>query len=179
MSKRSFPLAQSYRLLEPGPVVLLTTTSRNGRDDVMAQSWHTMLEFEPPLVGMVVSNRNYSFRALEATRECVINIPTVRLARQVVGCGNASGRDVDKFERFRLTRVPASEVTPPLIDQCYASLECRVKDTRMVPSYGLFVVEVVKAWVDRSLDNPHTLHHRGKGIFAVTGRTIELPSQMK
>ena len=69
----------------------------------MAMSWQTMLEFEPPLVGCVVSGRNFSFAALKATRECVINIPTVELAATVVGGGNYSGRDTDKFTRFGLT----------------------------------------------------------------------------
>lgn len=63
MPKRSFPLSKVYRLLEPGPVVLVTTASK-GRVNIMAMSWHTMLEFEPPLVGCVISNRNYSFMAL-------------------------------------------------------------------------------------------------------------------
>jgi hypothetical protein len=44
MAKRSFPLAKAYTLLEPGPVVLLTTAS-GGQTDVMVQSWHLMLEF--------------------------------------------------------------------------------------------------------------------------------------
>ena len=178
MSKRSLPLGRVYRLLEPGPVVLMTTRLK-GHDNVMTQSWHTMFEFEPPLVGLIVSNRNHSFAALDSTRECVLNIPTAKLARQVVGCGNTSGRRVDKFERFGLTRVPAAAVDPPLIAECYANLECRVEDARMVRKYGLFVVKVVKAWVDPSLRNPHTLHHRGMGVFAITGRTIELPSKAK
>ena len=93
MKKTTFPLSQVYRLLEPGPVVLLTT-ARKGRANIMTMSWHTMMEFEPPLVGCVISNRNYSFESLKATRECVINIPTVELAEKVVGCGNTSGRRV-------------------------------------------------------------------------------------
>ncbi len=92
-------MARAYELLEPGPVVLLAT-SRDGRANVMTQSWHTMLDFEPPLVGLVVSDRNYSFEALKKTKQCTINIPTAKLARQVVGCGNTSGRSVDKFARF-------------------------------------------------------------------------------
>nr|WP_296446117.1 hypothetical protein [Rhodoferax sp. UBA5149] len=31
-------------------------------------SWHTMMEFEPPLVGCVVSGHDFSFTALKATR---------------------------------------------------------------------------------------------------------------
>jgi ABC-type multidrug transport system fused ATPase/permease subunit len=56
--KTIFPLSEVYRLLEPGPVVLLTTT-RAGRPNVMPMSWHLMMEFTPPLVGCVVSNGNY------------------------------------------------------------------------------------------------------------------------
>jgi len=81
MAKKSFPLSKVYRLLEPGPVVLVTT-ARNGKANIMTMSWQTMLEFEPPLVGCVISNRNYSFDSLTATKECVINIPTVELAKK-------------------------------------------------------------------------------------------------
>ena len=178
MEKRSHPLARVYRLLEPGPVVLLTT-SRNGRANVMTQSWHTMLEFEPPLVGLVISNRNDSFNALRATKECVINIPTAKLAKAVVGCGNTSGRKVDKFARFHLTPVAASLVAPPLIDECYANLECRVVDVRLVEEYCFFIVRVVKAWIDPTQESPKTLHHRGKGVFMVAGKTVKLASGAK
>lgn len=178
MAKKSFPLAKAYTLLEPGPVVLLTTAS-GGQTDVMAQSWHLMLEFEPPLVGCVISPRNHTFGLLKASRECVINIPSVEIAERVVACGNASGRTVDKFERFGLTPVPAKLVGAPLIEQCFASLECRLVDTRMVNRYGLFVLEVVKAWVDPARQDTRTLHHRGRGHFMVAGETIQLPSKMK
>jgi len=141
MAKRSFPLAKAYTLLEPGPVVLLTTAS-GGQTDVMVQSWHLMLEFEPP-------------------------------------CGNSSGRNVDKFERFGLTPVPAKVVGAPLIQECFASLECRVVDTGMVAKYGLFVLEVVKAWMDPAHKEARTLHHRGRGRFMVAGETIQLKSKMK
>jgi flavin reductase (DIM6/NTAB) family NADH-FMN oxidoreductase RutF len=102
MARRSLPLSKVYSLLEPGPVVLLTT-ARRGRPNIMTMSWHTMIEFEPPLVGCVISDRNYTFDILKATKECVINIPTVELARKVVGCGNTSGANTDKFATFHLT----------------------------------------------------------------------------
>lgn len=178
MVKRSFPLSEVYRLLEPGPVVLLTT-ARKGRANIMTQSWHTMIDFEPPIVGCVVSNRNFTFNVLKATKECVINIPTVELAVKVVGCGNTSGRDVDKFKSFQLTPAAASQVKVPLIHECYANLECRVVDTRMVTKYCLFVLEVLRAWIDPSRKRPRTIHHLGRGVFMVAGKTIKLPSKMK
>ena len=176
--KKSLPLSKVYRLLEPGPVVLVTTAAE-GRANIMTMSWHTMLEFEPPLVGCVISNRNFSFDTLRATGECVINIPTVELAKQVVDCGNTSGRTVDKFKTSGLTAAAARHVKPPLIDECYANLECTVADGKMVDTYCFFVLEVVKAWVDQAQKQPRTMHHRGQGEFVIAGETIRLPSKMK
>jgi len=178
MAKRAYPLSKVYGLLEPGPVLLLTTAHK-GQANVMAMSWHTMMEFEPPLVGCVVSGRDFSFAALKATRQCVLNIPTAELATQVVGCGNTSGRRVDKFERFGLTPLPAKAVSAPLVAECYANLECRVADTRLVNRYNFFVLEVLEAWVDPTCKAPRTLHHRGRGVFTVAGETIRLRSKAK
>jgi flavin reductase (DIM6/NTAB) family NADH-FMN oxidoreductase RutF len=157
----------------------LVTTAHQGRANVMTLSWLTMMDFEPPLLGLVMSDRNYSFDALKATKQCVINVPTVELAKQVVGVGNCSGRRIDKFAKFGLTPRAAKVVAPPLIDECYANLECRVTDARMVKKYCFFVLEVVKAWIDPARKHPRTLHHLGNGRFIVDGKIITLPSRMK
>ncbi|HEY5995188.1 MAG TPA: flavin reductase family protein [Gallionellaceae bacterium] len=178
MKKKSFPLPDVYRLLEPGPVVMVTTASKQGKANIMTMSWFTMMEFTPPLVGCVISGRNHSFDALTATRECVLNIPDAQLAKQVVGVGNCHGTRVDKFRKFKLTPMPAAEVKPPLIAECYANLECRVHDARLVNKYNFFVLEVVKAWIDPAVKSPRTLHHEGRGVFRVSGETIRLRSKM-
>ncbi len=174
---RNLPLSKVYQLLEPGPVVLLTT-SHKGRANVMAMSWHMMVEFTPPLVACIVSSADYSFAALRSTKECVIAIPSRKLARKVVGIGNCSGRDVDKFKRFSLTAAPAKQVAAPLVAECFANLECKVVNARLVNEYNLFVLEVVKASVDAAQKNPKTIHHHGYGEFIVDGRKIKLKSQM-
>jgi flavin reductase (DIM6/NTAB) family NADH-FMN oxidoreductase RutF len=130
-------------------------------------------------VACVIGNGNYTFDTLKATRECVINIPTVELAKQAVGCGNTSGRRLDKFKKFGLTAAEASTVKAPLIGECYASLECKVVDSSMANKYLLFILEVKKAWIDPSRRNPRTLHHRGRGVFMVAGKTMRLPSKAK
>jgi flavin reductase (DIM6/NTAB) family NADH-FMN oxidoreductase RutF len=111
---KEFPLSKVYQLLEPGPVVLLTTAHK-GASNVMTMSWHTMLDFEPPLVACVVSEGDMSFAAVRATRQCVIAIPSVELAEKVVKIGNCSGREADKFEAFGLTELKGKYVAAPLI----------------------------------------------------------------
>jgi flavin reductase (DIM6/NTAB) family NADH-FMN oxidoreductase RutF len=113
---------------------------------------------------------------LRATGDCVINVPTVELAKKVVSCGNTSGQSVDKFKTFGLTPVAASVVEAPLIAECYANLECKVIDRKLVTQYNFFILEVVKAWIDPRRKRPRTIHHQGEGVFMVAGRTIQLPS---
>jgi flavin reductase (DIM6/NTAB) family NADH-FMN oxidoreductase RutF len=175
---KDLSLSKVYQLLEPGPVVLLTTACK-GRANVMTMSWHMMVEFEPPLIACVVSSADYSFAALRATKECVIAIPALELAPKVVKVGNCSGRVVDKFERFGLTPAPAERVAPPLVAECFANLECKVADARLVNKYNLFILEVLKAWTDPAQKNPKTIHHHGYGRFAVDGVTIKLKSRMR
>jgi flavin reductase (DIM6/NTAB) family NADH-FMN oxidoreductase RutF len=174
---KELDLSSVYQLLEPGPVVFLTTSAK-GRSNVMTMSWHMMVEFTPPLVACVVSNGDYSFAALRATKQCVIAIPGVELAPQVVAVGNCSGRDIDKFAVHGLTALPAQQVAAPLVAECFANLECRVVDTRMVNKYNMFVLEVVQAWIDPKQKNPKTIHHHGFGNFVVDGETIKLKSKM-
>ena len=175
---KELPLSKVYQLLEPGPVALLAT-ARRGRANVMTMSWHMMIEFEPPQLACVVSNANYSFAALRATGQCVIAIPARKLAAKVVKVGNSSGRDLDKFTAFGLTQMPAARVAPPLIAECFANLECKVTDRRLVNTYNLFILEVLKAWIDPAQKNPKTIHHRGYGTFVVDGPTIKLKSRMR
>lgn len=170
-------LSKVYRLLEPGPVVLLTTASK-GRANIMTMSWHMMVEFEPPLIACVVSNADYSFAALRATKECVIAIPARQLAPKVVKIGNCSGRDVDKFKKFGLTPLSAKCVAAPLVAECFSNLECKVVDTLLVHKYNLFVLEVLKAWTDPKQKKPKTIHHQGYGVFVIDGASMKLKSRM-
>lgn len=174
---KELPLAEVYKLIEPGPVVLLTTAAR-GRANVMAMSWHMMVEFTPPLIACIVSSADFSFRALRTTKECVIAIPAVALAEKVVAVGNCSGEEVDKFSAVGLTPVPAALVQAPLVAECFANLECRVVETRLVNRFNLFVLEVVKAWRDPAQKAPRTIHHRGYGTFSVDGEELKIASRM-
>ncbi len=181
---RNLPLAKVYQKLEPGPVVLLTTArvGRGGRThkvpaiNVMTMSWHMMVEFEPPLIACVVADGDYSHAALRKTGECVIAIPGADLAEKVVGIGNCSGREVDKFARFGLTARPASSVAAPLIAECGVNIECRVVDKKLATRYNLFVLEAVKAWIDPALAQEKTLHHCGFGRFVLDGEVLQLAS---
>ena len=172
---RSLDLGKVYQKLEPGPVVLVTTAD-GGRFNVMTMSWHMMVEFNPPLIACVVSEANFSHRALAKSGECVIAIPPAELAETVVAIGNCSGRSVDKFARFGLQALPGRMVSAPRIAQCVVNIECKVVDRRMAARYNLFVLEAVKAWIEPRRARAKTLHHCGYGRFLLDGEELRLRS---
>src|SRR5258708_10075197 len=90
------PAWQIRRYLEPGPIVLVSSAWK-GKTDIMAMGWHTVMEFTPSLVGCVIAGGNYSFDLIRKSRECVINLPTLRLLDEVVRIGNCSSATIDKF----------------------------------------------------------------------------------
>jgi flavin reductase (DIM6/NTAB) family NADH-FMN oxidoreductase RutF len=167
--RSDFPVSQARRYLEPGPIVLVSSRWKD-ESNIMTLGWHTILEFTPSLVGCMISGGNHSFNMIRNSRECVINVPTTALTDTVVGIGNISGAEIDKFAAFGLTAAEAHKVGAPLIDECHASFECRLYDDALVDKYNFFIFEVVKAHVAASPKHPETLHYTGDGVFMVSGK---------
>lgn len=171
MRKEDFPLERVRQFLEPGPVVLVSSRWRD-QADIMTMGWHMVVDFSPSLVACIIAPGNHTHDLVRHSRECVINLPTFDLIDTVVGIGNTSGSEIDKFAHFGLTARNGAIVGAPLIDECHANFECRLHDDKLVERYGLFVWEVVKAHVAPSPKMPETIHYRGDGQFMVSGRQV-------
>lgn len=169
--KIDLPVSQIRRYLEPGPIVLVTSALGKARN-IMTLGWHTVMEFTPSLVGCVIAAGNHSFGLVRRSGECVINLPTTALLDQVVGIGNSSGAEIDKFAAFTLTPEKAQRVRAPLIRECYASFECKLVDGTLIDKYNFFIFEIVKAHVASSPRHPKTLHYTGDGVFMVAGKIV-------
>lgn len=167
--KRELPVDQARRFLEPGPVLLLCTQWK-GERAIMTLGWHMMLGYD--LVGSYIWDANHSHALARRSRECTLNLPTADLLDAVVGIGNCSSREVDKFERFGLTPTRSREVQAPSIGQCHASFECRLHESRITRDYPLFVWRVLRARTARTPALPRTGHYRGQGRFMVSGREV-------
>ncbi len=169
--------SKAYRLLESGPVVLLTTMGRD-RPNIMTIGFHMVVQHDPPLIACVVGPWDYSYKALKRSGECVIAIPGADLARKVVDIGNCSGAEVDKFRVFRLTAVAARKVNAPRIAECLANLECKVANTTLVRSHNLFVLDVIAIALNTTRTERRTMHHNGDGTFTLDGRKLDLRDRM-
>ncbi len=172
---KKLPLNMAFTLLEPGPVVLITTHDGR-RPNVMTISWTMVVDFTP-VFAITTGPWNTSYAALRRHRECVIAIPAADLIDQVVGIGTCSGTDTDKFERFGLTAQPGQQVRAPLIKECLANIECRVVD--IVRKHNIVVLEGVAAWMDTTRRERRMLHAVGDGTFIADGRRFDRRKAMR
>lgn len=182
-----YPPTKVYRLIEPGPVLLVTTGSlKDGTHNVMTMGFHMVLQHEgPPLLGISLGPWDASFALLEKYRECVLAVPDVALAATVVDIGNCSADDEaeGKWARFGLEALPARKVKAPLVGgpDIIANIECVVEDSTMVGKYAMWVLRPVKAWVNtekRPGEGGRMFHHRGDGTFVVDGEVLDLKAHM-
>ena len=177
-------LSQAYRLLNHGPVTLVSS-AHEGKQNVMAAAWAMPLDFDPPKVAVVIDANTYTRQLIDASGEFALNIPCRAIADKVLKAGSASGKDVDKFAHVGLGSFPAQVIGAPLVEGCVAWLECRVlprPDNQQ--RHDLFLAEVVAAQANGQVfkdgrwqfaeDDLRTLHYFGGGSFALTGETIEV-----
>jgi len=177
-TKKDFPVSKIRRFLEPGPIVLVSSAWK-GKTNIMTMGWHMVMGFEPSLIGCYIWDQNHSYSLIRKSRECVINLPTSDLIDAVIGIGNCHGPEVDKFQEFGLTPGKAKYVDAPLISECYANFECKLKDGSQVDRMGLFIFECVRACVAATPRYPTTVHYRGDGVFMVSGRNTSYKQRFR
>jgi flavin reductase (DIM6/NTAB) family NADH-FMN oxidoreductase RutF len=182
-----YPTSKVYRLIEPGPVLLVTTGSlADSTHNVMTIGFHMVMQHEsPPLIGISLGPWDASFAALKKHRECVLAVPSVEMAGVVVDIGNCSADDGEKskWERFKLDALPAGKIKAPLVGgpDIIANIECVVEDTKMVSKYSMWVLKPVKAWINpekKPGEGGKMFHHRGDGTFVVDGKILDLKDRM-
>jgi flavin reductase (DIM6/NTAB) family NADH-FMN oxidoreductase RutF len=179
-------LDKAYRLLNHGPVVLVSSAHGKARN-VMAAAWSMPIDFLPPKVAVVVDSRSFSRELIEASGEFAINIPCRNQIEAVLKAGTASGRDTDKFAHTGFGAFAGECIAAPLIEGCAGWLECRViPEPNNEKRYDLFIGEVIAAQADdrvfrdghwdMSNDDLRTLHYLSGGTFFATGDAITIAS---
>lgn len=175
MAMKSYPLEKAFTFIEPGPVVLVTTYN-NDSYNIMTLTWHMVLDFTPR-IALATGPWNYSFDALLKNKECVLAIPTVELAEKTVCIGDCSGKNIDKFQKFGLTALPAKATKAPLIAECLACIECKVTD--YLEAQNFFVLQGIHAWYDDEHKEQRRFHANGDGTFVTDGQTLDLRQFME
>lgn len=137
-------------LLNPEPPVLVSCGSMEAAN-LITIGWTGTICTQPSMVSISVRPERYSYQLIKDSGEFVINLPTRKLVRTVDWCGVKSGRDYDKFAEMKLTPLPASTVSCPILAESPVNLECRVTQVIPLGSHDLFLAKVTAVDVDEAL----------------------------
>lgn len=140
-------------MLVPNPVVLVSCGGGKSdyRANVFTVAWAGIVNTEPAMVSISVRPERFSHEIISETREFVINVPTVRMAKIVDWCGMKSGRDVDKFAEMKLTALPSEHLGCPIVADCPLNIECKVAKVIPLGSHDLILAKIVGVQVSDSI----------------------------
>lgn len=171
----------AVRLLQPGPVGLLTSQHR-ADTNVMTVAWMMALSLDPPRIAVALHPDRLSHEYVSRSEFFALNIPTMDLLAAVHRCGIESGRDGDKFVASRLTPIDANELDLPLVEECVAHIECGVVERASFGDHDLFIGEPLavaaldEAFKERWLvdgDAGQLIHHLRADYYAGLSKSYQ------
>jgi len=184
--KTHVPLERSLYFLHPYNATLVTCKSKDGKTNVMAIAWIMPVNVNPPKVGMSIRPERHSHDVILETKEFVVNIPTFDMAEKVLFCGRTSGKARNKFREVQLTPKKARKVSPPIIKECVAHLECKLKRAIKTGDHTLMIGQVIAAYALKSIFKEvydmtkfHPCLHVGKNFFTTSRKRAVEPKLTK
>lgn len=135
-------------MLNPVPAVMVSVSDGNGKNNIITVAWAGTICTNPPMLSISIRPERYSYEMIKSTKEFVVNLTTKDLVRACDYCGVTSGRDVDKFEKMKLTPIKLPNVSVPGIKESPVNIECRVKKIEELGSHTMFIADVVGVTVD-------------------------------
>ena len=132
--------------------VYLVSCEHSGKKNIISVGMFAYFSGKPTLVGVGIGPSRFSYGLIQKSRAYVVNIVDDKLVEAVKICGENSGRDVDKFELAKLTAVPASRVSAPLIEESPLSIECKVVQVIEVGDHVWFIGEVLAIHIREGYD---------------------------
>lgn len=185
MSRETLVQRDALRIIGSGPVVFLTTMLK-GQPNAMTVGWLMPLSLDPVLIGVAVRPSRLSHEFISKSEQFGISVPTMDLLSALHGCGEASGRDDDKFQRFGLTPEDPVDIDAPRIGECVAHIECGVIQRMSLGDHDLFVGHVLNVSAETSAfretwipeDGVQIVHHLGGERYAGMGAAYRATSPL-
>lgn len=174
---QSLDLALATRMLNPMPLLLLSTRSMQ-KANLMPLSRYCVVSQYPPRVAISIAPSRYSRRLIEQSGDFILSVPDVTMLEEVHFCGLYSGRSMDKFRVRELPTTRARMTSPLLVTSCVGHLECELVQRMRFGDHWTYVAEVVCALVDGEYwenhwrPDAHLLWHVGGDRYLVGERLI-------
>lgn len=138
-------------ILNPVPVVLITSRNKEGKDNVFTVAWIGTVCTKPPMLSISIRPERLSYEYIKESMEFTVNLPSKNLVKKVDFCGVRSGRVIDKIKEMNFSMKEGEKVSSPYIDDCPISVECQVKQIIPLGTHDVFIAEVVSSHVNEDL----------------------------
>jgi flavin reductase (DIM6/NTAB) family NADH-FMN oxidoreductase RutF len=124
-------------------VAVIVTTSARGRDVAMTAAWHSSVSSKPPLYGIAIAPKRFTYQLITESREFGVNFIPSGKASLAAAIGGTSGQQMDKFERFNIKKERPLKTTAPILKDAYATYECKLADSKPYGDHIWVVGEIV------------------------------------
>ena len=124
-------------------VAVIVTASARGRDNAMTAAWHSSISLKPPLYGVAITTKRFTYQLINESQEFGINFISLEKASLAAAIGGTSGKQLDKFERLNIEKEKPLKTIAPILKDAYASYECKLMDTKPYGDHLWVVGEIV------------------------------------
>jgi flavin reductase (DIM6/NTAB) family NADH-FMN oxidoreductase RutF len=160
-------------------VAVIVTASARGREDAMTAAWHSSISFKPPLYGIAISPKRFTYQLITESREFGVNFIPFKKASLAAAVGGTLGQEMNKFERFRIKKEKPLKTAAPILKDAYAAYECKLVDGKPYGDHIWIVGEIVavhfleEAFTETEildLDKVKPLLYLGSDFYASTDK---------
>jgi len=124
-------------------VATIVTAQAKGKENAMAVAWHAPVSLKPPLYGVSISPKRFTYQLIADSKEFGINFLPFEAAELVASVGGSKGSEIDKFQRFNIAKNKPVRTAVPILEAAYAAYECRLVDDRGYGDHRWLVGEIV------------------------------------
>lgn len=137
-------------LLAPVPAVLVSCGTVE-KPAALTIAWTGIVSSDPPRTYISVRPERNSHEIIKQSGAFCINMMPSSTVRSLDYCGIKSGKNEDKLEKRKLTALPCTKISAPMIAQSKIALECRVIDIQPQGSHDMFLAEILAVNVEEDL----------------------------
>ncbi len=132
-------------------LAVIVTSHAQGRDNAMAVAWFSSISQKPPLIGISIAPKRFTYDLILDAKEFGINFISLEKAELIAATGGCPGREVDKFERFNLEKEQPLLTSVPIMKDAYVAYECTLHSNHTIGDHEWFVGEVVATHYDEEV----------------------------
>ena len=138
-------------MIYPTPVWLIGTYDKSGKPNAATIAWGGICSSKPPCAAVSLRGATFTHGNIIERKAFTINVPSAAQVEIADYCGIVSGKNVDKFEKTKITAVKGEKVDAPYIKEFPMILECKLINHVEIGIHTHFIGEIMDVKVDEEM----------------------------